>query len=378
MSSGGDGTNKRRKVSSTCPPCSIYDLPHGALANTASFLAEPSRALFAVALRRLSHNNNNIFQDDATSAIVGDGSTVLDTLDFGDWDRDLATKLSDDDVSGVLHCIDAVNKLKRLKLSNCINISGAGLEPLRGSIIIEQIDLSLVKEHQNSDLYSNPSISRDSVLPILDSIIERGEDCSLRHLHFPVAWREDRNSAGFHAFLRRYNQLMEIIGVSCLKCNRSLPTSDDDFPFISAMGVDIEVIGSVARYDYGTQKHTCYNCLNHYCNNCRKDEFENEYYRKYPLNRQFNLNVGFQIQTPREYLCNICDRAYCHNCQTGSMCQNSLCNAYSCTECMEFLVSQRAPETDRRFHCEFACNRCDYKSTVFTPDDDTSESEESL
>ena len=371
MSSGGDGTNKRRKVSSTGPCSIIYDLPHGALANTASFLATPSRALFAVALRRRSSHNNNISQDDTTSAIVGD----VETLDFGDLDRDLAIRLSDDDVSGVLECIDASDNLKRLKLSNCINITGAGLEPLRGSIIIEQIDLSLVKEHENSDIYSNPSICRDYLLPILDSIIEKGEECSLKHLHFPVAWREDRNAADFHAFLRRYNQLMAMyLGFSCLKCNRSLPTSDDDFPFISVMGVDMEVIGSVGRYDYGTQKHTCYNCLNHYCNNCRKDEFENEFYRKYPLNRQ----LGFPVQTPREYLCTICDKTYCLNCQTGSMCKNSLCNAYSCTECMEFWVSQRAPETNRCFHVEFACNRCDFKSTVFTPDDDTSESEESL
>jgi hypothetical protein len=61
------------------------------LANAASFLATPSRALFAVALRRRSSHNNNNFQDDATSAIVG----TVETLDFGDLDRDLAIKLSE-------------------------------------------------------------------------------------------------------------------------------------------------------------------------------------------------------------------------------------------------------------------------------------------
>jgi hypothetical protein len=264
----------------------------------------------------------------------------------------------------VLECIDAVNKLKRLKLSNCINITGFGLKPLRGSIIIEQIDLSLVKEHENSDLYTNPSISRDSVLPILDSIIEKREECSLKHLHFPVAWREDRNAAGFHAFLRRYNQLMQIRGVSCLKCNRSHPISDDDFPIITYRDM-----GSVGRYDCGTQKHTCYNCLNHYCSDCSKDKFQNAHYRNYP--------PWILFQTPREYLCTICDKSYCLNCQVGNMCKNRSCNAYICTECMEFWVSRRAPETDRRFHCEFACNRCGFKSTV-RADDDTSESEESL
>ena len=45
-------------------------------------------------------------------------------------------------------CVDASNKLKRLKLSGLINITGRGLDPLRSSAVIEQIDLSLVKRYE--------------------------------------------------------------------------------------------------------------------------------------------------------------------------------------------------------------------------------------
>ena len=41
-----------------------------------------------------------------TSAIAGD---QWDTLDFGDIEKRLASKLSDEDISGVLQCIDALN-----------------------------------------------------------------------------------------------------------------------------------------------------------------------------------------------------------------------------------------------------------------------------
>ena len=69
----------------------LSNLPTGALAHVSSFLAAPSRALFAVALN---------FRDvDSSSAIAGDD---WEALDFGDIEKDLAAQLTDDDISGVL------------------------------------------------------------------------------------------------------------------------------------------------------------------------------------------------------------------------------------------------------------------------------------
>ena len=60
-----------------------------------------------------------------------------DTLDFSDIGRDLASKLTDSDMSSILdlESIDAPNRLKVLKIIGCKNISGVGLEPIRGSTI---------------------------------------------------------------------------------------------------------------------------------------------------------------------------------------------------------------------------------------------------
>lgn len=114
---------KRRRDSAVdSPSICLSDLPSGILGQVADFLAAPSRALFAVAL-----NSRD------SSAITG--GNQLEVLDFGDIETELAAKLSNDDISAVLLCIDAVNNLKRLRMTNCINITGAGLEPLRGSTI---------------------------------------------------------------------------------------------------------------------------------------------------------------------------------------------------------------------------------------------------
>jgi hypothetical protein len=105
------------------------NLPSSALTHIASFLAVPSRALFAVALSVTSEES---------LTIVG---TQCEILDFGEIHKDLAAKLTDDDIRDILIRVNAVNRVKRLRLAGCINITGAGLEPLRGSSVIEQIVL---------------------------------------------------------------------------------------------------------------------------------------------------------------------------------------------------------------------------------------------
>ena len=193
---------------------SLSDLPIGALSHVSSFLPSlPSRALFAVAL--------NYYRDiDSSSAIVGD---QRDVLDFGDIEKQLAAKLTDDDVRNILLSIDAINNLKTLRLTNLLNITGIGLEPLRGSTVIEKIDLSLVGDNQTPDISPAPPISCTDVLPILDSIIDMGGASSLKLLIFPKKWRKERNTESeFHIFLFRYNELLCSRVVTCLSCDDSL------------------------------------------------------------------------------------------------------------------------------------------------------------
>ena len=101
----------------------LTDLPSGILAHAASFLASPSKALFAVAL----DENSAVLPNERSSAIIGNEWNVID---FGVIEEDLAEKLSDLNIERVLLCIDAVNNVKKLKLTNCTKITGVGLEPL--------------------------------------------------------------------------------------------------------------------------------------------------------------------------------------------------------------------------------------------------------
>eukprot|EP00984_Skeletonema_dohrnii_P023986 scaffold13088_cov77-Skeletonema_dohrnii-CCMP3373.AAC.4 len=273
--------NKRRRIaaaddSSQRIGC-LTDLPSGILAHAASFLAAPSKALFAIALAEDSAVSTN----ERSSAIVGNQWSFLD---FGEIEKDLSAKLTDDDIEKVLLCIDAVNNVKRLKLTNCVNITGVGLEPLRGSLIIEQIDLSLVVHHKSLDLELAPQISCDHVLPILDSIIA-SEGCLLRYVQFPLVWLTERSSSSdFHAFIGRSNQMWENRGtISCLECNINLPSGSGRNEWIDT--------NTLSR-GYGTQDHTCYDCFKHYCYDCKID------------------------------FCLTCQTDYCEDCKKMSDCQN--------------------------------------------------------
>jgi len=325
---------KRRRISaadgSPQDVSCLSDLPSGILAHAASFLAAPSRALFAVAL----DENPAALPNERSSAIVG---SQWDILDFGDIEKELAVKLSDAHIEKVLTCIDAVNNVKRLKLTNCVNITGAGLEPLRRSAIIEQIDLSLVGEHQNYYLHYGrpwPPISCAHVLPILDSIIER-EGCALMHLQFPFVWRERASGCSqFHAFMLRYNQMRGNRGeVVCLECNSRLPAGQNQW-------INFGISGLHGRLHYGTQNHTCYDCFKHYCYSCE--------------------NVGELIRMLA--CCEICKRDYCTDCSKMHVCRccsHNACNdcyKHECHKCNEKICLNCVEGHEDCYQCE-ECDR---------------------
>mmetsp|Transcript_1428 Transcript_1428/g.2544 ORF Transcript_1428/g.2544 Transcript_1428/m.2544 type:complete len:478 (+) Transcript_1428:119-1552(+) len=276
----------------------LADLPSGILENVASFLVNPSRAIFAAVLATSDSPS------DTRSAIVGD---QWDTLDFGEIEKDLAAKLSDDDIHKILLCTDAVNRVKRLMLTNCTHIKGVGLEPLRGSIIIEQIDLSLVAYHESPVLDPAPPISWVYVLPILDSIISQA-GYELKLLEFPKHWLDSSDPIQFlDRYLHMWSNRFEL---TCLStgCN--------------------EIVNEV---------ELCCKCMNYYCDFCVTDDDERM--------------IAY---------CDKCEKRYCYECvaiKDCRCCHQSYCSGHcdvSFHECCEG-CGKICPDCDTE---ERRCHRC--------------------
>ena len=315
----------------------------------ATYLAPISRILFAVAITPPSSPYETIMARSRSRKQKSPSiaSTDWATLDFGQIEKESAAKLSDEDVRDVLVHINAANKLKKLVLTNCFNITGSGLSSLSGSTTIEQLDLSLHPEKfQNPyqiPLFPALRILPKIVLPILDSIICNDAVCKLKYLHFPrifrfMAWegREytdtkmwSSTESDLYDFLVRYNQMLENRGrISCLKCNQE------------ATDQPTTVVDSCLRsfYNfYGTQRNFCHQCSNYVCWSCptEVDNFDH-------------------------YFCAACEREYCTKCVTMArcgLCQNGFCVdsclTFSCASCNEKLCG----ECVRKFGCTKWCER---------------------
>ena len=134
------------------------------------------------------------------------------TLDFEEIEESLAAKLSDDDIRGVLICIDGVHRLRTISLCGCVGLTGSGLDPLMGSTMLRSIDLSLVKRTDSPVILPNPNMSEASVIPILRSIVD-ADGSSLKDILLPYKLQsviydvQGGPVRGFHRFVESYYDL---------------------------------------------------------------------------------------------------------------------------------------------------------------------------
>ena len=305
----------------------ITDLPDGILVSIASYLAKPSIALFAIAMTADSEQ-----QTQTRKAIIS--STNWSVLSFSDIEKSLAAKLSDDHIDKILKSIDAINNLKILKLGGCVNISGSGIGVLGSSIVIQQIDLSLVGKHESPLIEPEPLLSEDLVLPILDDIISRGRGSNLKQLDFPKKWRNTA-STQMTQFLERYNEFLTNQRFSCSECNRN----------------DLETvlvyIGGVNHPGYGTQCNTCTRCLNHFCTECSEEEgacwcgiCQKEYCQ----------------DCVSSYRCGSCQETFCQKCKEVRWCEGEDCGECYCVDCSQEYTCcscnlTRCGECSVSYHC---------------------------
>ncbi|KAL7531080.1 hypothetical protein ACHAXR_004419 [Thalassiosira sp. AJA248-18] len=344
------GSNKRRRTA--LDSINISDLPDSIFGDVAAYLPKPSMALFAVAMTAPSPSWSKFNwqrQPSATSKVILSSASQTSkvpmgvigeeqnterwvTLNFADISKNLALRLTDEDVGAILVCINAKKSLKTLKLAGCINIEGHGLEPLRSSTVLEQIDLGLVGQHESPLIEPEPRLSEETVVTILNTIISADSN-SLKHIQFPKKWRDVMYIGPgpmLGRFIERYNELLENRSISCAKCDRSLGESagrewihgDHNAPW------------------YGMQNYTCCQCTKYFCYSCQAEG--------------------------GDFLCWClkCEKDYCSDCVpmvecTG--CGNDACKACEahgiCGECGEECCSRCLNEciSCNKAHC-FGCS----------------------
>ena len=302
MDSATTRNSKRRRVVSSAQSLHITDLPDGIFADVAKYLAKPSIACFAVAMTpSVSFQQSNNAQTQMNPSSICSSILTLkegdswEVLDFGD--ESLAAKLSDDDVHSILAHIDAINKLKTLKLTGCVNITGSGLAPLGGSVVLKEIDLSLVGQHDSQVIVPEPKISEEVVLPILNSIVS-SEGTLLEFIRLPKVWRE-RRSPRMEQLVESFNRLETTRNHKCTLCNELCRERGN--------GLGDGIYDDYDKY-YGLQNFSCIICRKFFCYECQDDEWD-----------------------PSIKFCEMCEGEYCSGCNPMRYCDH--CDNEKCSKC---------------------------------------------
>jgi len=302
-------TNKRRRTAADT--LHISDLPAGFIADVSEYLPKPSRAILAVAFTSSSlWQNDNLMHrlSPISKAIIS--ASQWDILDFEDVEKELAKKLIDYHLDAILKSINAHDVLKKIKLCGCVNITGIGLHPLQGSIVLEQIDLSLVGKYETPIVKAK--ISQEVVVPILDSIIS-SDGCSLKHIMFPRHLRgKNARSVSLNQFRERYDMFYDSRGLSCSNCNAEI----SDIVWMRTF-----------------QNNVCYDCLKPFCSDCTDENGE-------------TLNY-----------CVLCEKDFCVECVSRTECCTGDCGNNTCSGCAERSQCQQCNAT-KCGDCLYTCDEC--------------------
>ena len=272
-------------------------LPDAVLNHLALFLPQSSRALLGAAL---STNDKCNWTNDE-----------WDTLDFSDLDKDLAAKLTDDDLYHVLKWIDATWRLRILKLTGCVNVIGHGLRILNGAINLRQIDLSLVGRRESTAVVPKPALAQAVVLPILSQMVN-SKHVDIKHIQMPKHWRIIDNNSGLKQFFALYSKSLAKECVDCSECNEHICRGGE---------------GTDWMMENGLQKFTCYQCMDSFCNQCNAD------------------------------ICGTCEKLLCGKC--GPVVTCSSCSETACDDCKSMDVCGTC-EKLFCFECDpvMTCYRC--------------------
>ena len=265
--------------------------------------------------------------------------------DFVDVPKSLAARLTDDDLAAILVCIDAKNNLKRLNLTHCFSIVGQGLETLRGSAVLEKLDLGLVRQMEVPQLFTDAQISGEVVYDILNGILEV-EGNLFRRLQVPVAWcNEGENNTspseslsefitGAQAFMNKKN-LCAYFGYANLQSVLSKLAEDEHS----------DAIDKCTKCYWSDEFHSCSHCSEIQCLNCNHDV-------SFCGGQDYECGIvscedcrDEKVENSVQY----CDNEWCENNRCHECLWNECCNGtIDCEDCKAKVFDRLIAENDEK------------------------------
>ena len=205
----------------------------------------------------------------------------------------------------------------------CQHNMGTGLKPLANSTVLELIDMSTLgrfedpvtdgsfSERMGISTNSVSMLSRDAILPILNSIIDSNE-ISLKCIAFPLHWSAVGPYASsswqpeLYDFMERYNRLCRGRELTCSQCTKSM------------RGNASWLLHSLRH------QNTCFICTKHYCDKCYflRASYRERFYcaECIPDVKCVGESCANVICRAGAAACDVCCLAICQNCVSQGGC----------------------------------------------------------
>lgn len=227
--------------------------------------------------------------------------------------------ITDDQLRVFLTNINAKENTQKLSLVGCVNIRGPGLEPLRGSRVLEDIDLrvrgSLPLKGADGKLYGPSGLNEECVSSLLFSMLPlqtenawaRGSEVALRR----VAIRPTYNMyCSFPRFYEYHHSLKPPGMNSCRLCFLQTDKSEETLRC------------SMCNKQYCidcAMPPTCSKCTKQMCQWC------SNVVECAGCNKRSCASHGYES-------CGGCENVFCQDCQDNALETCVVCNEYYCTE----------------------------------------------
>ena len=297
-------SNKRQRQSFTTVT-QITDFPDVVLSSISSYLTQTSTLKLCLAITSKQPDSS------ISKAVMAQHYHLWDSIDFNDMKELFGGVITDDNIRWVLLCTDAVHNLKSLKLTNCLGITGVGLQPLVGSKVLEIIDLSLVGANESPTINPEPPISAEIVVPILESIIDT-EGNELVQVIMPKKWRVEKSDI-LTNFLRKFGRVLVDREIDC--CGYNCGEICGATRTRSGAGSSLVCSDVTNVNQYGLVTFACSGCNDNYCSSCQD---ENRF-------------------------CEVCEKFFCDDCADMNWCDGEDCNSngsFPCRACAPDALAQ--------------------------------------
>ena len=282
-------------------------------------------------------------------------------IDFGTVPTANAARLCDKGLYSLLDRVRARDATERISLRGCTSLTGRGLEPIRGSMMLRSIDLRLAREHETT--VGATGLDDTAVLDVLSSMLPRfaatrtGIDPSsalslVQFRRSRQSWHWQTNNVGangsrFFGFAPEIEQwlarwhstmvsVMQVELKPCDHCSEVIVKApaegttgafrcDTCSTFSCSMG-ECPRIGS------------CYQCQASFCDSCRCVRFCNLCELPFcdacrPVNFCEDCDLPFCDQCRSVRPCEICEFSSCHECSPTFFCE--ACGYTFCTGCRD-------------------------------------------